>query len=68
MWTRQAYRMGTCVHNLWEPLRRFALLLGHTSLSHDQAILHDLTLGTQAHLAMASIVAQVDAALSTAYG
>jgi len=45
---------------------RFALLLGHTSLSHDQAILHDLTLGTQAHLAMANVVADVDAVLTRA--
>jgi ATP phosphoribosyltransferase regulatory subunit len=45
---------------------RFALLMGHASLSPDQALLHDLALGTQESVDMAEVVAYVDAAITRA--
>jgi ATP phosphoribosyltransferase regulatory subunit len=46
---------------------RFGLIMGLESLADDEAILHDLVLGTQARLAMEDVVAQVDAAITRAY-
>jgi ATP phosphoribosyltransferase regulatory subunit len=46
---------------------RFGLLMGLASLADDEAILHDLVLGTQERLAMGDVVAQVDAAITRAY-
>jgi ATP phosphoribosyltransferase regulatory subunit len=43
---------------------RFGLLMGLASLPDDAAILHDLIQGTEERLAMAEVVARVDAALS----
>jgi ATP phosphoribosyltransferase regulatory subunit len=47
---------------------RFGLLMGLDSLPDDQAVLHDLVLGTQERLAVADVVAYVDAAIHRAQG
>jgi ATP phosphoribosyltransferase regulatory subunit len=43
---------------------RFGLLMGLASLPDDQAILHDLVQGTEERLAIADVVAHVDAAIT----
>jgi ATP phosphoribosyltransferase regulatory subunit len=45
---------------------RFGLLLGLASLPSGRAVLYDLKLGTQEHLAMSDVIARVDTALTQA--
>jgi ATP phosphoribosyltransferase regulatory subunit len=45
---------------------RFGLLMGLPSLPNDEAILHDLVRGTEERLAMADVVAHVDAVITHA--
>lgn len=45
---------------------RFGLLMGLRSLSDDEAVLHDLLLGTQERLRMEQVVARVDMAITHA--